>query len=215
MTIKICGMRDPENIKALDQAGIADWMGFIFYPPSPRHVSALPSYMPRHSKRVGVFVNQDRATILQRQKEYNLDILQLHGNETPDQLRALRNAAPPHVQLIKTIPVSTPADTARALNYQDSADYLLFETKTPNYGGSGTHFDWDILSEYHGTLPFLLTGGIGPGDAEAILSFRHPRLAGIDLNSKFELSPALKDIKALQTFITTIKQQHTDNTPKQ
>lgn len=206
MIIKVCGMRDAQNIKALDDTRLVDWMGFIFYPPSPRHVATLPSYMPRRSKRVGVFVNADIPTIQKHQANFSLDIIQLHGNETADYCHALRQQLTPGTRIIKTIPLADTSDLVAADTYQTTADYLLFETKTTTYGGSGTQFDWTILHEYNGTLPYLLTGGIGPDDTEAILSFRHPRFAGIDLNSKFELSPALKDINALQKFIKTIKQ---------
>ncbi len=204
MIIKVCGMREAKNIRALDILGIAQWMGFIFYPHSSRYVSELPSYMPHHSKRVGVFVNATIDTLQQRTQQFQLQILQLHGDESPKYIQQLHTLLP-HVQIIKTIPIRTAADFANCQTYQTLVDYLLFETPTISYGGSGEKFDWTLLNNYHLPLPFLLTGGISPDDADTILRLHHPQFAGIDLNSRFELAPALKDTNLLLRFVSKLQ----------
>jgi len=205
MIIKVCGMKHSPNIRELDTARLADWMGFIFHPESPRYVDARPSYLPRHSKRVGVFVNAQPVDILLRQQEYGLDLIQLHGHESPACCRQLRQLLGSGVGLMKMIPVSTAADLRQTSAYTGAVDYFLFETKTPGHGGSGQQFDWTLLHHYTGPTPFLLTGGIGPDDAGKLLAFSHPRLAGIDLNSRFETAPGQKDIQSLRKFIQSIK----------
>ena len=200
-------MRDAANIKTLDILGIADWMGFIFYPKSSRFVDSLPDYLPRHSKRVGVFVNADADFISEHVADYSLNLVQLHGDETPAFCKSLRQSLGDSVKIIKTIPVETADDLKTTSAFQSAVDYFLFETRCAGYGGSGNHFDWSLLNSYHGKKPFLLTGGIGPDDAEAILTIRHPQFMGIDLNSRFETAPALKDINMLLHFVTTL----TDN----
>lgn len=199
--IKVCGMREPDNIRAVEQLGI-DWMGFIFAPKSSRYVSERPSYLPERARRVGVFVDSPANEVMQHVRDYRLDLVQLHGHETPDYLRQLREAGASRI--IKAISIATAADLAQATPYHGLADYLLFDTKALLPGGNGIQFDWSVLTEYHGPTPFLLSGGIGPDDARRILSFRHPRMAGIDLNSRFEQAPALKDTQALARFLTEI-----------
>ncbi|MBQ9362590.1 MAG: phosphoribosylanthranilate isomerase [Bacteroidaceae bacterium] len=200
MIVKVCGMRNAENIRLLDEAHIADWMGFIFYPQSPRYVAERPTYLPRYSQRVGVFVNENTEGILAYCQDYHLDLVQLHGNESPSFCQTLRVQLPQDVKLIKALPVSSATALCAADTYSDCIDYLLFETPTTGYGGSGKQFDWNLLHKYHGSVPFLLTGGIGPGDVAQIRAFRHPRFIGIDLNSRFETAPALKDIQSIKTF---------------
>lgn len=203
--IKVCGMRDADNIRTLDLLGIANWMGFIFYPASSRYVEAVPEYMPRHSRRVGVFVNATIEDIIAHCADYSLNAVQLHGDETPDYCSELRQQLPTGTAIIKAISVSSEEDLQRTTDYTSTVDYFLFETPCSTYGGSGEKFQWELLNAYTGTRPFLLSGGIGPDDIDAIIRFRHPKLLGIDLNSRFEISPALKDTNRLMHFITTLK----------
>lgn len=198
-------MRDAENIRQLDELQLADWMGFIFYSPSSRHVTEVPSYMPQHSQRVGVFVNYSICDIADKVQAFGFNIVQLHGNESPEFCQQLRDALPQGIRLMKMIQIESPEDLNQTSLYEASVDYFLFETKCTSYGGSGKQFDWDILQEYNGNTSFILTGGIGPNDASKIKSFQHPLFAGIDLNSKFETSPALKDINLLKNFITQLR----------
>ena len=200
MIIKVCGMRHAHNIAAVEP--LAHYMGFIFYPRSPRYVSAQPEYLPEKSRRVGVFVNATDAEIDQRIADYNLGAVQLHGNETNDDCLRLKDRHP-HIEVIRAISISTPADIDKATTYTH-ADTLLFDTKTTAYGGSGRTFDWSLLTHYQGSKPFLLSGGISPDHAHRLRTFTHPMLRGYDLNSRFELSPGLKDPEALRHFITSI-----------
>lgn len=205
MIIKVCGMRDPDNIRQIDELRCVDWMGFIFFPPSSRNVERVPNYLPKHCKRVGVFVNAAPEDILHRQEELGFDLIQLHGDETPEYCKNLRTSLKEGTKLIKMIPIESPQELERTQQYEGKVDYFLFETKCKGYGGSGKQFDWDILQHYQGQTPFLITGGIGADDAEKVRTFKHPQWAGIDLNSRFETAPALKDIKLIKEFIHKIK----------
>ena len=213
-------MREADNIRAVEALGV-DWMGFIFWSGSSRYVAESPSYLPIKAKRVGVFVDASIDDILQHVIEYRLDVIQLHGHETPDYIQALRAVFhAPHYDncncptcktlatmplLIKALPIATNEDLNSANVYDGLVDYFLFDTKatisTAAYGGTGCQFDWTILDKYEGNTPFLLCGGIGPDDAKRLHDFHHPLLAGIDLNSRFEQSPALKDITKLKAFL--------------
>jgi phosphoribosylanthranilate isomerase len=206
--IKVCGMRNAENIRAVEALGI-DLMGFIFWTKSSRYVSERPAYLPTKCKRVGVFVDEDIETVKRIADEYALDYIQLHGHESPDYIRALRvvDGFPVDIHLIKAISVSGRDDIATYKSYEGLVDYFLFDTKCPSVGGSGQQFDWSVLSAYDGNTPFLLSGGIGPDDAPRLRAlsvldgFPVEKCAGIDLNSRFELAPGLKDVTALQKFL--------------
>lgn len=204
MLIKVCGMRHPVNICEVEALGI-DWMGFIFWPHSSRYVSERPEYLPQTVKRVGVFVNATCDDICQTAETFGLDVIQLHGTETPAFIQQLRNAPATHsLQMVKAINVSTTDDLRLTEAYGGLVDYFLFDTKAQCVGGNGTQFDWSILTAYDGQTPFLLSGGIGPDDASRLSHFRHPLWAGIDLNSRFETAPAQKDTKRLRTFLNQL-----------
>ncbi len=190
-------MHDGENIRAVEALNI-DWMGFIFYPPSKRYVEVLPSYLPKEAKRVGVFVNESIETILNKATLFSLDIVQLHGDESPELCQELMDK---QIRVMKVFGVATTFPSEMIAQYENSCNYFLFDTQTSDYGGSGRKFDWDILQHYHGNTPFLLSGGIGPDDVSALQEFSHPLCIGIDINSKFELSPAIKDIQSIEQFI--------------
>lgn len=203
MIIKVCGMRDPENIRAVEQAG-ADWMGFIFYPKSPRYVETCPDYLPEQCKRVGVFVNENLENMIQKAGEYHLDYVQLHGMEHPDTCRKLRGT---RLKVIKAFSVAEESGIMSLEQYEGCCDYFLFDTACPTHGGSGKTFDWNLVQSYHEKTPFLLSGGINPQSVEALSRFEHPQWAGIDLNSGFETAPASKDATLLHTFIKQVKQK--------
>ena len=200
MIIKICGMRDSKNIQQVEELR-PDWLGFIFWPKSRRYVSEFPEYMPIYTKRVGVFVDEDFETVRQTADDYALDIIQLHGQESPEYAAQLREW-----EVVKAISVSSRDDIAAYKNYEGLVDYFLFDTKCKTVGGSGEQFDWTVLADYVGETPFLLSGGIGPDDVERVKAFHHPRCVGIDLNSRFETAPGLKDVHKLKTFIKKIRQ---------
>ena len=199
MIVKVCGMRDAQNIRDVEKLGV-DWIGMIFWPQSKRFVAEVPSYLPKHQKRVGVFVNAPLEDIRQHISDYQLNIIQLHGQESPDYVKALK----PHTT-IKAFNIAKADDLVQTEQYEGIADYFLFDTKGLMVGGNGQKFDWSVLTAYHGKTPFLLSGGIGLDDAESINSFHHPSCIGIDLNSRFEVSPAFKDIDKLKTFLGKIK----------
>lgn len=204
IAIKVCGMRDGKNIRAAEALGL-QWMGFICWNGSARCVTATPTYLPETCRRVGVFVNPDVEYVRQKADELRLQCLQLHGQETPSQCSSLHRLT--GLPVMKAIPVAGAEDIARARIYNnvEGVDMLLFDTRSDAVGGSGRSFDWTLLQAYDGDTPFLLSGGIGPQDAARIRQFRHPRLAGIDLNSRFETSPGVKDIDTLRIFINEIR----------
>ena len=198
--VKVCGMRDTENIRQVDALGI-DLIGFIFYPKSSRYVSDRPAYLPTNCKRVGVFVDSTIKDILQHITDYKLDLVQLHGHESPDFISQLRALCGDSIAIIKAFNIATEEDLAATTPYTGLVDYFLFDTKGPSAGGNGKKFDWSVLVAYNGDTPFLLSGGIGPDDAESIKAFRHPKCIGIDLNSRFENEPGIKDIVKLKMFL--------------
>lgn len=200
ISVKVCGMRDAENIREVEALGI-DLMGFIFWPKSSRYVSERPAYMPQTAKRVGVFVNEDIKQVKRIAEEYSLDVIQLHGSESPDYIRQLGSVCGDTIATVKAFNIATAADLDATKSYEGIVDYFLFDTKTPIPGGSGVQFDWSLLADYVGQTPFLLSGGIGPDDAERVCAFSHPKCIGIDLNSRFEISPGLKDVEKLKKFL--------------
>lgn len=206
MIIKVCGMREPENIRAIEQAG-ADWMGFIFFPQSVRHVSHRPEYLPEQCRRIGVFVNESSENILLKAQEFGLHHIQLHGRETPEQCRKLKAAG---LGIIKVFSIAREIDLRPVGCYEGICDYFLFDTACSGYGGSGKTFNWNILQAYRGKTPFLLSGGLRPGSLSSLLQFKHEQWAGIDLNSGFETAPALKDAAAVHTFINQLKQKYNE-----
>ena len=198
-------MRNAENIRDVEALGI-DMMGFIFYPKSSRYVSARPAYLPQKCKRVGVFVNATIDDIRQHIADYSLDIVQLHGHESTDSIRSLRSLCGDVISIIKAFNIATKEDLNATTPYAGLVDYFLFDTKGPSVGGNGEKFDWSVLEAYNGDTPFLLSGGIGPDDAERIIDYHHSKCIGIDLNSRFEIEPGIKDITKLKTFLNYGKQ---------
>lgn len=233
MLIKVCGMRDANNIQEVSKLDI-DMMGFNFWPRSKRFVRSIgaeagimPDYspsrldyavdvngkrhfvFPKRIKRVGLFVDEMPQTIITYVYNYSLDAIQLHGSESPVMIENLRKALVPDIvkdiKFIKAFGISTEDDLKQTASFEGIADMFIFDYKSPGKGGSGKHFDWSVLEAYKGNTPFLLSGGIGPDDAEAVKAFHHPMYAGVDINSKFETAPALKDVGKLETFVNTIK----------
>ncbi len=203
--IKICGMKYPSNI--LEVAVLQpDFMGFIFYPKSPRYAEPLDSStlkkIPDSIKKIGVFVNENLENILTIVYKYKLNGVQLHGAENIDLCNELHDAG---LLVIKAFSISDAYNFKVTKSYEGSCDYFLFDTKTDSYGGSGVKFNWKILDEYKGETPFLLSGGITSEDAADILKIKHPKMAGIDLNSKFEIEPGVKDVSLLQEFLKEIR----------
>ena len=205
MIIKVCGMRDGDNIRALEKLEL-DWMGFIFYPESPRYVPDEDMFCGAIQSctkvRVGVFVNESREEILRKVTKYRLDFVQLHGDESSDFCRRLQED---RCAVIKAFSISSKTDLQQTTAYEPFVEYFLFDTKGNKYGGTGRRFNWSVLEAYRGNVPFLLSGGIGAEHIADLLAFRHPSLAGIDLNSRFEVSPALKDVVMIEQFVYQMK----------
>ena len=221
-------MREPENILAVNELGI-DMMGFIFYAKSPRYVKSINTHAgiipnmanskvkdstetgTRLPEKVGVFVNEMPQTVITHAYNYELDYLQLHGDESHVYIDNLkRTLVPdilPDVKIIKALSIREADDVKRWRQYEGHADMLLFDTRCEGYGGSGEQFPWAVLDNYDGNIPFLLSGGIGPDDAERVKAFHHPMCLGIDLNSKFESEPGVKNVEMLRTFVRKIKNE--------
>lgn len=195
--IKVCGMREAANIRAVDRLGV-DLIGFIFYPPSARFVQEVPAYLPVQARRVGVFVNEELPTVQRLATRFGLDYLQLHGNESPDYCRALRASG---ARLIKAFSIAQTPDLLQTEAYEDSCEMFLFDTPSEQFGGSGIPFDWSLLDAYTGRTPFLLSGGINACSVPALHHFHHPRLAGYDINSRFERQPGEKDVERIASFL--------------
>ena len=193
-------MREAENIREVEALGI-DLMGFIFWPKSKRYVSEKPAYLPQKCKRVGVFVDEDIDQVKRIAEDFALDFIQLHGSESPAYIFQLGG-----LHVIKAFNIATAEDLELTKPYDGLVDYFLFDTKATLPGGSGQQFDWNVLEAYNGATPFLLSGGIGPDDAERVKSYYHPKCVGIDLNSRFEIAPGLKDVNTMRSFIREIRE---------
>ncbi|MCB9449056.1 MAG: phosphoribosylanthranilate isomerase [Flavobacteriales bacterium] len=206
LRIKVCGMRDANNIRKVAELGIY-FMGFIFYPKSPRYAGDIlePSVvqsLPSSIRRVGVFVNAKQEDIIRTADSYHLDAVQLHGTESPEFCRAMKLQG---LLVLKAFGIAEVFDFEELADYITHVDYFLFDTASVSHGGSGKKFTWDLLKDYHLRVPFLLSGGIGPEDTEAIRSVSHHALMGVDLNSKFETEPGMKDEQRLESFLQQLK----------
>ena len=206
MFIKVCGMRDSANIHEVARLN-PDLMGFIFYPKSKRYVgegfdpALVKSVMPE-VQTVGVFVNEETDKVISLVRKYNLGFVQLHGNESPAICHKIREIG---VKVMKAFGVHDNFDWSVLDSYVNSCDYFLFDTSTKDYGGSGQKFDWETLNNYKIQHPFVLSGGIAAEDALAIKKICHPQLAGIDINSCFELEPGLKDVAKIRRFMNEVR----------
>lgn len=221
-------MREPDNIHAVKKLGV-EMIGFIFVPQSKRFVQMISSnagILPDHADerqneksadgsrtalRVGVFVDDMPQNIITRIYNYNLDYVQLHGNESAVMIDNLRRSVDPDIhrglKIIKAIRVENENDVKRWREFEGHADMLLFDTKGTEAGGNGSHFAWRLLDSYDGNIPFLLSGGIDIDDAVEIRKIKHPMFAGVDINSRFETAPAVKDVDKIRNFIRLLKDE--------
>jgi phosphoribosylanthranilate isomerase len=211
MKIKVCGITNIDEALALSKAGV-NYVGFIFYPASKRYalhtlsLDQIKSVQLPGVLKVGVFVNEPLEKVIATATEAGLDMVQLHGDETPNYCKEMAN----HYPVIKAFRISETDDVAYKISeYLEDIDYLLFDTASSVYGGSGISFDWKKLANATGQKPYFLSGGIGPDDVSKITSFVQSEAAGnctaVDVNSKFETAPGQKNIQLLQSFIPTIK----------
>ncbi len=204
--VKVCGMRDSHNIDAIAKLK-PDYMGFIFYPKSPRflgddyNASAL-GRIPKTIKKTGVFVNATEDEIAETIVKFDLQAAQLHGNESPDLCSKVKAM---NVEVIKAFQVGEDFDFDVLNPYNGVCDYFLFDTKTKHYGGSGHKFDWKILDKYDNDIPVFLSGGISIDDVEDVKKLQHLNIYAVDINSKFEVEPALKNVEMVSEFMTKLK----------
>jgi len=199
-------MCDPLNVKEIAEAK-PDFMGFIFYSGSPRYVGGEPDMdlflnVPSATQKTGVFVNEDPDKILDLTRRTGIDLVQLHGNEPADYCSQLRSSG---IIIIKAFGITEYFDFEKLKPYIPACDYFLFDTKTEKFGGSGLKFDWTKIDEYHLEKPFFLSGGIGPEDASLIKQINHKNLFAVDINSRFEIRPGIKDREKVEAFIDEIK----------
>lgn len=206
MKIKVCGMRDKANLAQLVELK-PDFIGFIFYDKSPRFVGDLLDEnfvrsIPKPIKKVGVFVNSNPDYILRIVKKYDLQFIQLHGHETPDFCRNLKSRG---VNVIKAFSIDESFNFGTLNNYKPHCDYFLFDTKGQSLGGNGIAFDWKILERYqYSDKPFFLSGGLSLENISQVKDLGI-KVYGLDVNSKFETEPALKDIEKLRQLIDIVR----------
>ena len=199
-------MRDPGNIQEIVLA-MPDFIGFIFYPKSKRFVGAefsaeVLKIVPEPVKKVGVFVDEPSNKVIVTCQQLGLEVTQLHGSESPEYCRQVQQSG---LTVFKAFSVDDQFDFEKLNVYSGVCDYFLFDTKGNVPGGTGQKFNWQLLQNYRGDVPFFLSGGIGPEDVKAIRHFGHPRWCGLDINSGFEIEPALKDAAKVQKFIKEIR----------
>lgn len=203
--IKVCGMREPQNIKDIEACDV-DILGFIFYEKSARYVGEdFDSKILTNCKKqtAGVFVNHTIDYVLQKQNMYNLNYVQIHGNETPEYCKHLQ--AQTQACIVKAFLIDELFKESILHDFANYCDYFLFDTKTQAYGGSGQKFDWEVLTNMDIPKPFFLSGGISPNDVESIKSIHNPNLFCLDINSQFEIQPALKNVDAVHSFAQQIR----------
>lgn len=204
--IKVCGMRESASLTAVAELQ-PDFLGFIFYPKSSRYVgeelpAAALATLPTGIRKVGVFVDEATDVIRARVEEFGLDLVQLHGHETPFQCQELRTSG---LAVIKAFSVGADFDFNQLLPYVGHVDYFLFDTKGAQPGGNGTTFDWHLLEGYPFEVPYFLAGGLELAHAETLRNLRLPGLFALDLNSKFELQPGVKDAPLLGKMFAELR----------
>ena len=209
MKIKVCGMKYNENIHELE-ALHPDYMGFLFFSGSKRFVETELPEIREGIEKIGVFVNQEEDEVVQLVRSNQLAAVQLHGEESPDYIERLRaQLEDPEVKIIKAFPVGDSMSWGQLKPYEAFCDYFLLDTKGKERGGNGIQFNWELLSGYPLKTNFFLSGGIGPDDIEALKDFSKSEKSGmchaIDVNSRFELFPGMKDMEKLKVFIKDFK----------
>jgi phosphoribosylanthranilate isomerase len=206
LKIKICGMKEPSNLEKVCALG-PDMVGYIFFRGSRRFVGDEPDpalfTIPGPAiSRVGVFVNEPALSLQRIAGSGRIDLVQLHGDESPGYCKMLVNEG---LHVIKAMDPSSAGDRELLRAYYGVVHYFLFDTPVEGYGGSSRKFNWDTLEAYNMPVPFLLSGGIGPGDGPAIKTLDQLWLSGVDVNSRFETSPGMKDPALLEAFISELK----------
>jgi len=202
MLIKVCGINNQANATALSSLEV-DYMGMIFYEKSARKLTNA-NLSTSNLKRVGVFVNDSVDKVVKQATLHNLDVVQLHGNESPSECLELKSTG---LQVWKAFPVVSEQDVAASSAYDGFCDTFLFDAKGTLPGGNGTTFNWKLLEIYTGETPFWLSGGINETHVDQINKLKSslPKMLGVDVNSGFEIAPGQKDINKISTFINELK----------
>jgi phosphoribosylanthranilate isomerase len=206
MLIKVCGIKNKNNLDEIITLS-PDLIGFIFYPKSSRYIGTELlqcdlEKIPKEIKKTGVFVNEKKSVIQDKASEYGLDLIQLHGDESPSYCQELNTCG---FDLIKAFHIESGFDFSITQKYSPFCRYFLFDTKGKEYGGNGLRFNWLILDNYNGETPFFLSGGINPDCHYAINSIEHKSFEGIDINSGFETKPGIKDLKVIKEFVKRVR----------
>jgi phosphoribosylanthranilate isomerase len=196
MKLKICGMKYPDNILEVGSL-LPDYMGFIFWEKSARYFDGIMPDLPKSIKKVGVFVNENIPVIKEKIAKYDLQAIQLHGKESVEFCLELKNKIDHSIEIFKVFSADENFDFSILKAYEPVCDYFLFDTKGKLPGGNGTTFDWRILENYPSPKPFFLSGGIGIEELDSIneISKTNLPIYAIDVNSKFEIEPGLKNIQ--------------------
>ncbi len=198
MKIKICGMKYPDNILEVG-ALLPDYMGFIFWEKSARYFDGQIPELIKTIKKTGVFVNESVENIIEKIDKHDLQAIQLHGKESVEFCQNLKNNIDDNIEIIKVFSVGDNFDFDVLKPFENACDYFLFDTKGKLPGGNGTTFDWKILENYDSDKPFFLSGGIGIEEIPTIKNLKLPIYA-IDVNSRFEIEPGLKNINLVRTI---------------
>jgi phosphoribosylanthranilate isomerase len=199
--LKICGMKYPDNILEVGSL-LPDYMGFIFWEKSARYFDGTMPTLPQSIKKTGVFVNASQEEIGSKVTQYDLQAVQLHGHESVAFCQELKNTLTEKIEIIKVFSVDSEFDFDQLQAFETVCDYFLFDTKGKLPGGNGTTFDWKVLENYSSKKPFFLSGGIGVDEIDLVNEILKTDLPifAIDLNSKFEIEPGLKNTKLLSSF---------------
>jgi len=205
MKLKVCGMKYPNNVSAV-AALLPDYMGFIFYKPSKRYCgeTLTPEFvkaLPTSIIKTGVFVNESLEEVFRISTAYGFKAVQLHGHETPDFCLACKAAG---LEVIKVFHVGETMDWSILEPYKKIADYFLFDTKTPEYGGSGMRFNWEILKKYDNEIPLFLSGGVDESIFSELNDLKTVSIYALDVNSRFELELGLKNVERIENFKETL-----------
>lgn len=200
MIVKVCGLNDAKNCLAIDKLK-PDLVGMIFYKKSPRYIGENLSPKTQ-TKKVGVFVNATLGEILSAVEKHQLSYIQLHGNEPLVLAKALQENG---VKIIKYFGIENVIDNLKMAEWERYSSYFVFDTKGKQFGGIGAKFNWNLLNDYQLSTPFLLAGGISVKDVAAIKKIKHPAFVGVDINSKFELEPGIKNIEQVKLFIDAMR----------
>ncbi len=204
IAIKICGMRDKENIAQVSLLG-PQYMGFICYEKSPRFVGnefTIPEGLSSSIKKVGVFVNESDKVITSKVKSIGFDFVQLHGDEEPRSCLELKGSG---LKIIKAFSVDDDFDFSRTKPYKEAVEYFLFDTKGMYYGGNARSFNWSVLQKYDQEVPFFLSGGLSPENVIALGDVMEMNLHALDFNSGVELSPGVKNLEKVKVAINVAR----------